>query len=156
MMACLFSLPEEILKFFDTDRETFLQEWIEKSKNTLVEALEMQFVELSPDKVVLQMPVGPKTIQPLGFLHGGASVALAESAASYATMLNIDPKKQIAFGMEINANHIKSKRDGLLTAVATPFHKGKSTMVWDIKIVDENEQLICISRCTMAVLDKRK
>lgn len=149
-------VAEEVLKLYEMDRDSFIQEWLQKTKDTLVEALEIQFIELSPDKVVLQMPVGPKTKQPLGYLHGGASVALAESAASYATMLNINPKEKIAFGLEINANHIKSKRDGVVTAIATPFHKGRSTMVWDVKILDENNDLICISRCTMAVLDKRK
>lgn len=149
-------VADEVLKLYETDRETFIQEWLASSKNTLVESLDIQFVELSPDRVVLQMPVGPKTKQPLGFLHGGASVALAESAASYATMLNINPKEKIAFGMEINANHLKSKRDGVVMAIATPYHKGRSTMVWDIKILDENKELICISRCTMAVMDKRK
>ncbi len=149
-------VAEEVLKLYQTDRDSFIQEWLQKTKDTLVEALDIQFIELSPDKVVLQMPVGPKTKQPLGYLHGGASVALAESAASYATMLNINPKEKIAFGLEINANHIKSKRDGVVTAIATPYHKGRSTMVWDVKILDENNDLICISRCTMAVLDKRK
>lgn len=149
-------VAEEVLKLYEMDRDSFIQEWLQKTKDTLVEALDIQFIELSPDKVVLQMPVGPKTKQPLGYLHGGASVALAESAASYATMLNINPKEKIAFGLEINANHIKSKRDGVVTAIATPYHKGRSTMVWDVKILDENNDLICISRCTMAVLDKRK
>ncbi|HWK22952.1 MAG TPA: hotdog fold thioesterase [Ureibacillus sp.] len=124
--------------------------------NTLIEALEIEYVELSPDRVVMKMPVGPKTRQPAGILHGGASVALAETAASVATAINVDLTKYNPVGLEINANHIRSKKDGVVTAIATPLHKGRKTMVWDIKIVDEDERLICISRCTMAVIDKNR
>lgn len=102
----------------------------------------------------MTMPVGPKTKQPVGILHGGASVALAETAATMATAMNIDPQRFSPVGLEINANHIRSKRDGVVKATATPFHKGRSTMVWDIKITDEDEKLICISRCTIAVIAK--
>ncbi|WP_257348303.1 PaaI family thioesterase [Pseudalkalibacillus decolorationis] len=126
-----------------------------RSKHTLIEALEIEYVELTPDRVVMTMPVGPKTRQPAGILHGGASVALAETVASIATVINIDPEKFNPVGMEINANHIRSKTDGVVNATATPFHKGRTTMVWDIKITDEDGQLICISRCTMAVIAKR-
>jgi len=148
-------VDEKVYQRYGMDRETFLKLWLEKSTNTLVDYLDMKFVELSPDRLVMTMPVGPKTRQPFGLLHGGASVALAESAASYATMLNIDLNRQTAVGMEINANHVKSKKDGVVTAVATPLHKGKTTMVWDIKITDEENNLICVSRCTVAVLTKR-
>ena len=115
----------------------------------------MKFVTLEKDKVVCTMPVGPKTHQPMGLLHGGASVALAETAASIAAFLNIDPEKQYTVGLEINANHLKGKRDGIVTATATPFHIGRSTMVWDIRITDEQGDAICISRCTMAVVTKK-
>lgn len=101
------------------------------------------------------MPVAPKTHQPAGILHGGASVLLAESAASIASMINIDNQKYAAVGLEINANHLRSKSDGIVTAVATPLHKGRKTMVWDIRITDEQDKLICISRCTVAIIDKR-
>jgi uncharacterized protein (TIGR00369 family) len=111
-------------------------------------------VELTTDKVVMSMPVGPKTWQPFGILHGGASVVLAETAATTATMLNIDMKKYAPVGMEINANHIRSKREGIVTAVATPLHKGRRTMVWDIKVTDEDGKLICVSRSTVAVVKK--
>ncbi|WP_270179683.1 hotdog fold thioesterase [Alkalihalobacillus sp. CinArs1] len=120
-------------------------------KNTLLEALGIEAVTLTPEKVVLQMPVGPNTHQPLGFLHGGASVALAESAASIGGSLHLNGENEAAFGMEINANHLKSKKDGIVTAVAEPVHIGRRTMVWEIKIVDEQDDLICISRCTLAV-----
>ncbi|MCA0986458.1 hotdog fold thioesterase [Guptibacillus algicola] len=120
-------------------------------KNTLLEALGIEAVSLTKEKVVLQMPVGPSTHQPLGFLHGGASVALAESAASIGGSLHLNGENEAAFGMEINANHLRSKKDGIVTAIAEPIHIGRRTMVWEVKIVDEQEELICISRCTLAV-----
>jgi len=123
-------------------------------KNTLMELLGIKNMELSKDKVVMTMPVGPKTHQPFGLLHGGASVVLAESAASVGTFLNIDPEKEAAVGLEINANHIRSKKDGIVTATATPLHKGRKTMVWDIKITDEHDNLICVSRCTCSIVPK--
>lgn len=119
-----------------------------------MESLGIELIEAEKDKVVMTMPVDERTHQPAGFLHGGASVLLAETAASIGGVTNIDQEKQIVFGIEINANHIKSKRDGVVTAIATPFHIGQTTMVWDIKIVDENEQLISISRCTLGVINK--
>lgn len=122
---------------------------------TLIGALGITYGEMTPDRVVCNMPVGPKTIQPMGLLHGGASVALAETAASIGTALNINPDTHIAAGLEINANHIRGKRDGIVTATATPFHKGRTTMVWDIQITDEQDKLICVSRCTVAVIEKR-
>jgi len=79
---------------------------------------------------------------------------LAESVASLGTALNIDPGRQMAFGLEINANHLRPKRDGQLTAVATPIHRGRTTHVWDIRISDENDKLVCVSRCTVAVVDR--
>ncbi len=121
-------------------------------KNTMLEVLGIENVELTKDKVVMTMPVGPKTHQPLGLLHGGASVALAESAASVGTYLNIDPDTQAAVGIEINANHIRSKKSGTVTAVAVPLHRGRKTMVWDIKITDEEGNLISVSRCTTAII----
>ena len=124
-------------------------------KNTLMGLLEIENVELSKDKVVMTMPVGPKTHQPFGLLHGGASVVLAESAASVGTFLNIDPEKEAAVGLEINANHLRSKKDGIVTATAIPLHKGRKTMVWDIKITDEDDKLICVSRCTCSIVQKK-
>jgi uncharacterized protein (TIGR00369 family) len=100
------------------------------------------------------MPIGPNHRQQVGYLHGGISVVLAESVASLGTVLNIDASRQMAFGLEINANHLRPKRDGQLTAVATPVHRGRTTHVWDIKISDENDKLVCISRCTVAVVDR--
>jgi uncharacterized protein (TIGR00369 family) len=122
---------------------------------TLIGALGITIEEITPDRVICKMPVGPKTIQPLGLLHGGASVALAETAASIGAAKNINSETHFAAGLEINANHIRGKRAGTVTAVAVPLHKGRSTMVWDIKIKDEENKLICVSRCTMAVVAKK-
>ncbi|OCA81431.1 esterase [Bacillus wudalianchiensis] len=115
----------------------------------------MEFVEISEGKVVMTMPVDERTHQPLGYLHGGASVALAETAASVGTAYLIDQKTQICFGLEINANHIKAKREGIVTATAQAVHRGRTTMVWQIEIRDEQEELICLSRCTVAVMPKK-
>lgn len=124
-------------------------------KNTIHEALNIQPIKLHPDLVILSMPVGPNTRQPMGFLHGGASVVLAESAASIGTYLNIDSDTQTAVGIEINANHLLSKKDGTVRAKAKPLHKGRTIMVWEIEIVDENDRRICISRCTIGVFNKQ-
>ncbi|KIL42605.1 esterase [Jeotgalibacillus soli] len=124
--------------------------------NTLLSALGIEIVSIKEGEVIATMPVDNRTHQPFGFLHGGASVALAETAASVGAAALINLETHACFGLEINANHIKSKRDGIVTANATVIHKGKTTMVWDIKIVDENNELICISRCTVAVVEKRK
>ncbi|REJ06793.1 MULTISPECIES: hotdog fold thioesterase [Halobacillus] len=125
-------------------------------KNTLMEALGMEVLTADPTKVEIRMPVDHRTHQPMGFLHGGASVALAESAASIGAFLNIDPAKQQVFGVEINANHIKSARDGYVKGTATPAHIGKNTMVWEIQIVNEADELVCLSRCTVGVVPLKK
>jgi len=118
------------------------------------EILDITLVSAAKDRVVATMPIGPNHRQQVGYLHGGISVVLAESVASLGTVLNIDASRQMAFGLEINANHLRPKRDGQLTAVATPVHRGRTTHVWDIKISDENDKLVCISRCTVAVVDR--
>ncbi len=120
-------------------------------QQTLVQTLEIEILEGTKDRVVAKMPVQPKVHQPFGFLHGGASVALAETVASIGAYLNVAENGENAFGLEINANHIRPKRDGFVTATATPLHRGKSTHVWDIQITDEAGKLVCVSRCTMAI-----
>ena len=124
-------------------------------KNTLIEALGMEIISLEKGKVVATMPVDERTRQPFGVLHGGASVALAETVASIGAYELVDHETESVAGLEINANHIRAKRDGKVTAIATVLHQGRTTMVWDIKIVDEEEKLICVSRCTMAVIKKK-
>ena len=123
--------------------------------NTMVEHLDMEVLEATPDRVRVRMPVGPKVHQPYGLLHGGASVALAETAASIASALNIDREKQWAVGLEINANHLRAVRDGFVTAEATPLHRGRATMVWSVELRDQDGKLVCISRCTVAITPKR-
>src|SRR5207302_7566493 len=118
------------------------------------DVLDIKLVSAEKDKVIATMPIGPNHRQQVGYLHGGISVVLAESLASLGTVLNIDANRQMAFGLEINANHLRPKRDGQLTGVATPIHRGRTTHVWEIKISDENDKLICISRCTVAVVDR--
>ncbi|KGK90082.1 esterase [Desulfosporosinus sp. HMP52] len=122
-------------------------------KDTLMEVLGIQIVELNEQRVVAEMPISRANRQPFGMLHGGASVALAETVASVGTYNLINQDTQQAVGLEINANHIRAKRDGTVKAIAIPLHKGRTTMVWDIKITDEDDQLICVSRCTMAVIN---
>jgi uncharacterized protein (TIGR00369 family) len=118
----------------------------------LAATLGIRFVELAPDRVVATMPVEPRTHQPFGLLHGGASVALAETVASVGAWLNLDQTREAAVGLEINANHLRGKRDGMVTATATPYHRGRTTHVWDVRIEDEDGRPVCVSRCTVAVV----
>jgi 1,4-dihydroxy-2-naphthoyl-CoA hydrolase len=115
----------------------------------------MEWVELGPDFLKMRMPVDERTKQPYGLLHGGASCALAETVGSVASHLVMDAEKFICVGLEINANHLRSAKQGFVTATTTPLHLGSSTHVWDIKIHDEEEKLICVSRLTVAILLKR-
>ncbi|QQR82042.1 MAG: hotdog fold thioesterase [Deltaproteobacteria bacterium] len=124
------------------------------SQNTLGSTLGIKIIELTKDKVVGTMPVDHRTHQPYGLLHGGASVALAETVASVGGMISVLDQGKWVVGLEINANHLSSVRSGIVTATGTPIHQGRSTQVWEIKIHDEQQKLICISRCTLAVRDK--
>ncbi|MCY0875763.1 MAG: hotdog fold thioesterase [Firmicutes bacterium] len=124
------------------------------TEGTLLEVLGMSYIELTKERVVMTMPVDARTKQPAGLLHGGASVALAETAASVGTWLHIDPLTQAAVGIEINANHVRSARDGHVQAVATVLHKGRTMMVWDVRITDQKERLLCVARCTVAIIDQ--
>ena len=126
---------------------------MELFRKGMVQAIGIEFVEITKDKVVATMPVDERTRQPFGLLHGGASAALAETVASVGASLNLDPQKQMAVGIELNANHLRGKREGLVTATATPLHKGRRTHVWDIRIEDEAGRIVCASRCTLAVVD---
>ena len=123
---------------------------------TIIGALGIEMVEVTNDRVTATMPVHAATHQPFGLLHGGASVVLAETIASVGTWMQINQEEEIAVGLEINANHIRGKREGIVTGIGTPLHKGRTTMVWDIKIVDEEERLISVSRCTVAIMKKNK
>src|SRR3954462_5620831 len=121
----------------------------------LAGALGIEIIELSADRVVATMPVDQRTRQPFGILHGGASVALAETVASLGATANVDREEFVAVGLEINANHLRAKSEGMITATATPIHLGRTTHVWDVRIVDEADRPVCVSRCTLAVRPKK-
>jgi uncharacterized protein (TIGR00369 family) len=125
-----------------------------KEKESLVKNLGIEYVQTEPDKVVMTMPVDERHVQPMGFLHGGASVVLAETLATVGAWLNC-PEGRTAFGTEINASHLRSKRDGTLTAVGTPVQVGRTNQVWEVEIRDEEEKPVCVSRCRLAVVDTR-
>lgn len=121
--------------------------------NTIIELLDIKITEFTRERVVATMPVTPKVHQIYGIMHGGASVVLAETVASMGSHVFIDSSTQRVVGLEISANHIRSKSDGVVRAIGTPVHVGRTTIVWDVRLVDEEERLICISRCTVAIID---
>jgi 1,4-dihydroxy-2-naphthoyl-CoA hydrolase len=122
---------------------------------TMADFLGIEWTELGSDFLKAKMPVDERTKQPYGLLHGGASCVLAEKIGSVASAMVIDPARFQCVGLEINANHVHSATSGYVTAVAMPLHLGKSTHVWDIKIYNDNEKMVCISRLTMAIIQKR-
>lgn len=121
----------------------------------LAATLGITFDELTRERVVARMAVGPRVHQPFGLLHGGASVALAETVASVGAWLHVDQAREAAVGLEINANHVRGLREGTVIATGTPAHVGRSTQVWDVRIADEAGRLVCVSRCTIAVVPRR-
>ena len=124
------------------------------SRNTMMATLGMRITEIGDDYVRGTLPVDARTHQPYGLLHGGASVALAETLGSFAAMLTLDAKAEAAVGLDINANHIRGVKSGIVTGTARPLHLGRSTQVWEIRIEDEQGKLVCISRLTMAVIPR--
>jgi 1,4-dihydroxy-2-naphthoyl-CoA hydrolase len=124
-------------------------------KNTMSEHLGIKFTEVGEDFLKATMPVDERTRQPYGLLHGGASIALAETLGSIGSALVMNTELYNCVGLEVNANHIRSASEGLVTGIASPIHLGNSTHVWDIKIYDDKERLLCISRLTVAILRKR-
>ena len=120
--------------------------------DTLIDHLGIQVLEVSGTRVVATMPIEARTHQPMGLLHGGASVALAETVASLGAHLSVAEQGLTAVGLEINANHLRGVRSGLVTATATAIHQGRSTQVWQIDIVDGQGRAICTSRCTLAII----
>ena len=137
------------------DREKMLDLCNNWCKNTLMETLEIKYVDAGEGFLVATMPVNSRVHQPVGLLHGGATVALAESVGSAASFLYINPEKQEARGIEISANHLKSKREGIVTATAKIVHQGASIHLWEIKIEDENGKLISLCKLTNMILSKR-
>ena len=125
------------------------------AKNSMVDHLGMEMIEVGDDYLKARMPVDHRTVQPMtNVLHGGASVALAETLGSTGAYLCIDPAKFIVVGLEINANHVRAVRDGWVTGTARPVHRGRTTQLWEIRITDAADKLVCISRLTLAVLEK--
>lgn len=139
----VFAMPEQI------DRIAWLRSLRTRG---MPDALGIEVLELTPSRVVATMPVDDRTRQPFGLLHGGASVALAETTASLGAFANIDPRQYAAVGVEINANHIRSRRSGVVTATAEPIHVGRTTHVWAIRIADEEDRTVCVARCTIAIV----
>ncbi len=128
----------------------------QRSKDTMVEALEIVFTEIGDNFLKATMPVNIKTKQPLGIMHGGASCVLAETIGSTAANYAVDINKEYCVGLSINTNHIRSAREGNVTGIAIPMHIGRSTQVWNIDIVDDANRLISTTRLTMAVLNREK
>ena len=126
-----------------------------RARNTLSDHLGIEFTEVGDDFLSATMPIDQRTIQPMGIMHGGASCVLAESVGSAAANYCVDQKTKVCVGLDININHIRSVRSGKVTGIAKPFHLGKTTQVWEIKIFDEQKQLVSISRLTMTVIDKK-
>lgn len=124
-------------------------------ENTLVQHLGIQITEVGHDFIKAKMPVDNRTKQPLGLLHGGASVVLAETLGSIGATCTVNMKEQYCVGLEINANHVKSARQGYVYGITRPVHLGKRTQIWEIKITNDQQELVCISRITMAVIDKK-
>ena len=132
----------------DLNQRIFEREWLGK-------ILGIEFQELTPNRVVATMPITPAHHQPYGYLHGGASVALAESVASVGGALNCQPGKGVV-GLEINANHLRAMTQGTVTGTARPLHVGRSTQVWEIRIEDEARRPVCVSRLTLAMRYSKK
>lgn len=130
-----------------------LDDMRDRGTDTMISHLGIEVTEVGDDYLKATMPVDLRTHQPAGFLHGGASVALAETLASWAATCCVDRSKHHCVGLEINANHVRPVKDGLVTGTARPVHLGRTTQIWEIRIADERDKLVCVSRVTMAVLD---
>lgn len=138
------------------DKEKALQMCRQFSKNTLMETLDIQFTDAGEDFLEATMPVTPRVHQPMGLLHGGASVALAESVGSAASIMFINPEIQEVRGIEISANHLRSKREGMVTGTAKIIHQGRSLHLWEVRITDESGKLISLCKITNMVLPRKK
>ncbi|MBL7745331.1 MAG: hotdog fold thioesterase [Chitinophagaceae bacterium] len=125
-------------------------------KETMGEYVGIEWTEIGDDYIKAKMPVDHRTQQPYGLLHGGASCVLAETIGSIASAMVVDHSQFVCVGMEINANHVRSAREGYVTGIATPLHLGVNTHVWDIKIYDDIQKLVCVSRLTVAVIPRKE
>lgn len=138
------------------DRDQILKQFNDRCKNTLMETLDIEYVDVGTDFLTAKMPVTSKVHQPYGQLHGGATAALAETVASMASHFFLQDENKLINGIELSINHVKSKREGTVYATARRIHMGRSTHLWEVKIVDEEDHLISICKMTNIVLEKRK
>ena len=138
------------------NKDVMIKDIKDLGKDTMAEHIGIEWVEIGDDFVRARMPVDQRTSQPYGLLHGGASCVLAETIGSIGSALVVDHTKFVCVGLEINANHVRSAREGRVTGIASPLHLGSNTHVWDIKIYDEVQKLVCISRLTVAVIPRKE
>jgi 1,4-dihydroxy-2-naphthoyl-CoA hydrolase len=137
-------------------KDLVLEDFHQLGKGTMGEYIGIEWTELGDNFLKATMPVDQRTKQPYGLLHGGASCVLAETIGSVASAMIIDHSKFLCVGLEINANHVRGVKEGFVTGIASPLHLGSSTHVWDIKIYDEKEKLVCVSRLTVAIIPRKK
>ena len=137
------------------DKELSIEKLKPLGPNTMAAHIGIEWVEVGENFIKAKMPVDQRTNQPYGLLHGGASCVLAETLGSVASAMVIDHSKFYCVGLEINANHVRGVREGYVTGVASPLHLGNTTHVWDIKIYDEKEKLVCVSRLTVVILTRK-
>ena len=137
-------------------KDLVIEDLLSVGKDTMGEYLGIEWTEIGDDFIKARMPVDHRTKQPYGLLHGGASCVLSETIGSLASAMVIDHSKFVCVGLEINANHVRSAREGFVTGIATPLHLGSNTHVWDIKIHDEVKKLVCVSRLTVAVIPRKE
>ncbi len=137
------------------NKENLLKKINSVNKNSLEETLEIEFIDIGEDFIIAKMPVTSKVLQPDGVLHGGATAALAESVGSAASYFSIDKDKQIVRGMVISCNHLKGVTEGYVYGKATPIHKGRTTQLWEIKVTDDNDNLISHCKLSTIILNKR-
>lgn len=138
------------------NKELTVEQLAPLGKDTMAEHLGIEFMELGDNFVKAKMPVDHRTKQPYGLLHGGASCVLAETIGSIASALVVDHTKFVCVGLEINANHVRSAREGYVVGIASPLHLGTNTHVWDIRITDEVNKMVCVSRLTVAVIPRKE
>jgi len=148
------TIPKQELPPFQFNPAITIEQLNQWSPDTLAGHLAIEFIERGADFLRARMPVDRRTVQPFGPLHGGASVSLAETLGSVASLCCLDMEKQFAVGVEINANHLRAIRTGFVYGIVTPIHVGRRTHVWDIRIEDDAQNLVCISRLTTMILDK--
>ena len=137
------------------DKKNLLKKINHINENTLMETLKMEFIDIGEDFLVAKMEVTPKLHQPDGVLHGGATVALAESVGSAASYLSVDREKQMVRGIVISANHVKGISNGFVYAKATPIHRGRTTQLWEIRVTDENSNLISHCKLSTMILNRK-